>query len=53
MFALDERRQDQSGDNEADYLHDDEHWHRLACDARERFAETTGDRHGGIGQRSR
>jgi len=32
-------------------LHDDEHRYRLARDTRERFAETTGDRHGGISQR--
>jgi len=39
-LAVDERRQDERGDNETDQLHDDRHWHRLACDARERLAET-------------
>ena len=42
-LAVDERRQDERGDDEADYLHNDEHRHRLARDARERFAETAGD----------
>jgi len=39
-LAVDERRQDERGDNETDQLHDEKHWHRLACDARERLAET-------------
>ena len=34
-LAVDERRQDERGDDEADYLHDDEHRHRLARDARD------------------